>query len=265
MTLILSEVSKYGVVMVADSAITTIHTGMNLPSGNPIPKYVRFGAQKIIQVPNKPIGISFWGMGRIGEIPTDIWIDDFLKNKIDTTDDLETICTKLSDEVTNACFMAMQDCVGGFHVGSVVGINTQIPTPVLYHIHRGHAGDIPGSFKLYKDYPNGQGITVDTYRNNLEQGMRYFLRNGQHTAFAHLQGSLINHIYELNIKHNIKLPFPENLQTLERLNRMMVGIMCDLLAMSDQVASVARPISSLTIDLKGDVIFSSALNNVSYV
>ncbi|MBK7380300.1 MAG: hypothetical protein IPJ03_15155 [Ignavibacteriales bacterium] len=265
MTLILSEVSKHGVVMVADSAITTTHTGVNLPSGKPIPKYVRFGAQKVIQVPNEPIGISFWGMGRIGEIPTDIWINDFLTSRIDATDNLEDICNKLADEVNNACFMAKQNCEGGFHVGSVIDIDSVNPTPILYHIHRGHPENTPSKFQLYKDHPDGQGITIKEYRDNLENGMRYFLRNGQYTVFAHLQQNLIDHIYALNRNYNIKLPYPENLQTLERLNRMMVGIMCDFYALSDQVASVARPISSLIIDLKGNVTYSSALSDVSYV
>lgn len=265
MTLILTETSKFGVTMVADSAITITHNNtVKLPSGKNIPKYSRYGAQKIKRVPNKPIGISFWGMGSIGEIPTDIWMDDFLENRISDNDNLDTICIKLSDCVNKSMLKPNQYNVGGFHIGSVIRINTQPPLPVSYHIHRGHQGEAPGKFELHKDNPYERGLSIETYLQQLEQGILFNIINGKYEEFNHLYASIRNHIIEL-AKKGMYIPHPPCLISQEKLNRLIVGLMCDLYALSNKVASVARPISSLTIGLDGEVKFSSSLSDVSYV
>jgi len=264
MTLVLSEAFKYGIVMVADSAITTDITRLTLPSGKPVQTHVRTGAEKIRAVPNKPIGISAWGMGRIGEIPTDLWLDDFLGTKIHNSDNIETICNKLADAVNEDFFIHKQNDLGGFHVGAILGSTTEQPLPVLYHIHRGHEGEPPGKFQLYKDYPVDQGWSVETYQQHLDHGMSCYLRNGHHSKFAYLHASIVNYINDLASK-GVNIPSPNNLRSHERLNRLLVGVMCDIYSMSDKPASVARPISSLTIDLKGNLNYTSPLSDVSYV
>jgi len=266
MTLVLSSISKYGVVMVGDSAITTTHLTGTLPSGARVPDYVRFGAQKVKQIPDKPIGVSFWGMGRIGSIPTDIWIDDFFSHNVHTGDSLDDICNTLATQVNDAFGGSGQNDVGGFHIGSVLNLANQEPFPVLYHIHRGHPGQPPGRFALYKDYPYDQdGLSIDQYRRNLELGTIYSLRNGYHSAFAEVQERIFESIYALVARHDIQIPYPPSLQSQEKFHRLLVGLMCDLFAMSNRLASVARPISSLSIAINGTVTFSSALSNVSYV
>jgi hypothetical protein len=265
MTLVLSSVSKFGVVMVGDSAITTTHLNGTLPSGDPIPKYARFGAQKVKQVPNRPIGVSFWGMGRIGSIPTDIWLDDFFAHHVQAHHSLDEVCNILADQVNTAFGASGQNDVGGFHVGSIISNPNEQPLPVLYHIHRGHAGQPPGRFQLHKDFPFGQNFSVDQYRRNLELGTAYSLRNGYHSAFAEVQERIFESIYALVAHHDIQIPYPPELHSQERFSRLLVGLMCDLFAMSNRVASVGRPISSLTIDLNGSVTFSSALSNISTV
>jgi hypothetical protein len=72
----------------------------------------------------------------------------------------------------------------------------------------------------------------------------------------------VDSIYALAGRHDIQIPFPPGLPSQERFNRLLVGLMCDLFAMSNRVASVGRPISSLTIDLGGSVSFSSALSDL---
>jgi hypothetical protein len=263
MTLIVSEVSKFGVVMVADSAITTQQSDI-LPSGQQVPLYVRLGAAKVKQVPGKPIGTSFWGMGRIANIPTDIWLDDFFSNRIKPESTLEEICNILAEDVNESFFRHNQNDIGGFHIGSIISDTKNNTLPVLYHIHRGHEGQTPGKFELHKDYPNEHILKKENYYQNLKQGNRYFLRNGLHSAFANVQERIFQSIYALSQQNGINIPYPLSLKTLENLNRLIVGLLCDLIAISDNLEKVARPISSLTIDLKGNVTFTSALSNVSY-
>jgi hypothetical protein len=266
MTLILSEASRFGVVMVGDSAITsTPNKDLKLPSGSSVPEFIRLGAQKVKAVKNKPIGISFWGMGRIGNVPTDIWIDDFIDVKSKDINNLDEFCYTLADEVNKDFFKHMQDDVGGFHIGSILDINSDAPIPVLYHIHRGHPGEKPGKFNLYKDIPNSYGLEKKSFLENLMMGNTFFIRNGFHESFAKVQNRILDSILDLNRTEGLDIPYPPNLKSQEKFNRLLVGLMCDLFTMSNHIASVGRPISSLTIDLKGNVTFSSALSDVSYV
>jgi hypothetical protein len=263
MTLVLSEVSKFGVVMVADSAITTTHPEeQKLPSGEPIPKYVRLGSAKIKQVQGLPIGISFYGMGRIGGIPTDVWMDDFLSHNIKVEHTLDDICNILAKDINEAFFRNKQNDLGGFHVGAVLEPGTENAYPILYHIFR---GDQKEAFHLQKDNPDGRGFTPQQWRDHLQRGYAYYLRTGLHEPFAVLQQNIFESIYALGEKYEIQIPHPPGLSVHERFDRLQVGLMCDLVAMSNHTASVGRPISSLTISLNGHVTFSSALNDVSYV
>lgn len=263
MTLVLSEVSKFGIVMVADSAITTTHNQKDkLPSGDPIPKYVRLGSEKIKRVPNRPIGISFYGMGKIAGIPTDVWMNDFLNHKIKPEHTLDEICNTLTEDINEAFFMNMQNDLGGFHVGAILEPASQNAYPVLYHIFKERPDE---KFHLQKDNPDGRHFTIEEWREKLELGHAYYLRNGMYEQFAVLQEKIIETAHELNEKYGIQIPFPPSLIAHEKFDRLQVGLMCDLVAMSDRIASVGRPISSLTINLKGNVTFSSALGDVSYV
>jgi len=263
MTLVLSEVSKFGIVMVGDSAITTTHYKKDkLPSGDPIPEYVRLGSEKVKQVPNRPIGISFYGMGKIADLPTDVWMNDFLKNKIKAEHPLDDICNLLAENVNEAFAKRMQYDLGGFHVGAILEPGTENAYPVLYHVFRGNQKE---KFHLQKDNPDGRGFSAEQWRPHLELGTAYYLRNGLHEPFAVLQNRIFDWIYEVKGKYDIQVPHPQNLVSHERFDRLQVGLMCDFIAMSNHIASVGRPITSLTIDLRGNVAFSSALSDVSYV
>ena len=262
MTLVLSEVSKFGIVMVGDSAITTTHEENDrLPSGDHVPPYSRFGAQKVKQVPNLPIGISFYGMGRIAKIPTDLWMDDFFAHKVQQNSTLGEICNTLIENVNEAFFMNMQNDLGGFHVGAILHPGTDQAYPVLYNIFR---EDRQHPFRLQKDNPDGRGLTIEQYRQALNNGTAFYLRNGMHEAFSAVQNNIIDSIYQLVGRHDIQIPYPPGLAAHEKFNRLQVALMCDLISMSSKTASVGRPISSLTIDLNGRVTYSSALNNFSY-
>lgn len=78
MTLIITELSKYGIVMVADTAVTFTEI---LPNGSEF-HHVLNGAQKLQGIPYLRAGISVWGLGSIptqnGDLSTDVWINDFI-------------------------------------------------------------------------------------------------------------------------------------------------------------------------------------------
>ena len=70
MTLVMTEVSTYGVAMAADSAIT-------LPDGR-----VYIGAQKLLPVPILNAGLSIWGRGSVNRTAADTWLQDFIETDV---------------------------------------------------------------------------------------------------------------------------------------------------------------------------------------
>jgi hypothetical protein len=271
MTLIYSEVSKYGIIMVADSSITyTPKEKFELPSGKRYPTYIRLGAEKIKPVPNKPIAISFWGMGKIDEYQTDIWLDDFITTKISESDDLDTICNKLIKDANFNLNKEQEKHPGGFHIGGISNIKKLDPYPIIYHIHKGTEDESIHEFRLYKDWPDkGYNIpeynfkNLDEYKSALKNGNIYSIRNGMHQLFARSHEFLWASIRQINKDFNFEIPSPNNLESREKINRMILGFLCDLYSLSNQPASVGRPISSLTIDLKGEVKYTTALRDVT--
>ena len=108
MTLVVSEVSKFGIAMAADSAITTrYHSTFLLQSGKPAPPTVRTGAQEIVPISAINAVISVWGLGTIGtpvdqdvKIPIDKFLSDFAES-VNPRDELDEVGEKLA-KVVNA-------------------------------------------------------------------------------------------------------------------------------------------------------------------
>src|SRR5262245_35868665 len=78
MTLIISKLTPYGIVMVADSAETKSY---ELSRGKAT--RVRNGTKKVQTIPHLSAGISMWGLGEIPktDLPMDIWLSDFIKQR----------------------------------------------------------------------------------------------------------------------------------------------------------------------------------------
>jgi hypothetical protein len=81
MTLVLTEISKFGIAMAADSAVTCDDP---LPNGRVVNR-VLTGVKKLQVIPKIHAGISVWGEGDIEfedkSYPTDIWLEYFIENK----------------------------------------------------------------------------------------------------------------------------------------------------------------------------------------
>ena len=97
MTLVLTQLSRHGIAMAADSAVTS---NVPLPGGGTTHR-VLHGVQKLQMVMHIEAGISCWGMGMINGTPTDIWIRDFIQRYQATTPDLQIFTATLADELNN--------------------------------------------------------------------------------------------------------------------------------------------------------------------
>jgi hypothetical protein len=151
MTLIITEISEYGIAMVADSAETRMH---RLPSGSTIER-VLTGVRKLQTIDYLRAGISMWGLGSINiantEIPTDVWIEDFIARHDDITS-VEGFANELAHE--------LQQSVGGvqrpmgLHLAGYVDHNGQ-NLPAMYHIR-----NCDGKYNNYEVHDFVPGLQI---------------------------------------------------------------------------------------------------------
>jgi hypothetical protein len=87
MTLVVSEITKNGITMVGDSAVSFKHDGS---------MSYRNGASKIHYNPKVNIGCALWGNAMVGGRQLDMWINDFL-DYFDENHDIDDLAQKLSN------------------------------------------------------------------------------------------------------------------------------------------------------------------------
>jgi hypothetical protein len=100
MTLILTEISPWGIVMAADSAMSQ-KTGVN---GRQQELRVLMGVNKLRVIAKLKAGIAVWGQGLIElehehTVDTDIWFRDFIQTQEPNYDSLNKFATLLQDEL----------------------------------------------------------------------------------------------------------------------------------------------------------------------
>jgi hypothetical protein len=174
MTLIITELSEYGISMAADSAVTIISrnsSGVENIS-------VRNGVRKLQVIPYLSAGISVWGQGQIhtakGRQSTDTWLEHFINEHsgIGTIDDFAiALAERLQRQVG-----LTKDMIG-FHVAGYV-LKNERPLPVFYHV-RNVDGNYADGYK-FKPFTVGQ----DYPPSELPPGCAYTTRNGDYGDYA---------------------------------------------------------------------------------
>ncbi len=177
MTLVLTDVTKFGIAMVADSAITTT---ILFPSGKNI-KRVTTGAQKLQVIPYLNAGISFWGAGSIpamgdSRYPTDVWLQYFIERHADV-DSLATFADILSNELQRLPKQIREPT--GFHLAGYVQVDEEY-LPTVYHIR-----NVDGNFRGYDLH---DFVVGHDYPPNPIEEKSFFLRNGDYGVYALLSG-----------------------------------------------------------------------------
>lgn len=259
MTLIVSEVSKFGIAMAADSAITEIYpSSWVLASGVTAPSTVRTGAQKLLPIKAINAAISFWGFGTVGtpdnlnaRIPMDQFLSDFA-DSVGEDASLEDVGNQLADLVNSR--IRVGKVRGGFHLAGYTQESGKL-FPALYHIHTGHKPEGPhGSLKLYRDYPFGIGKNVDQWLREL-QTTPFYLRNGLYDTYAYFSYYLNKLMERLQQEKNFICPdysrFPTGLEARGRFLKLQIQTICEFYRLSNRLETIAMPISWITISPNG--------------
>ncbi len=181
MTLIITEISRLGIVMAADSAFT--------PHGGGQTKY----RPKVFASPKLRVGISLWG--NYLPQPPDVWVQNFLaKEEAAGCPDIHALAIRLRDELRAACPNApptpRNEGTVGFHVAGydLSGF------PLLYHVHNGYsqalaARKITVNPQLINANPDVDLATSKALLSSPNLAA-YLTRNGDYHLYALVSGTL---------------------------------------------------------------------------
>jgi hypothetical protein len=243
MTLIITELSKFGIVMVADSAVTLTEI---LPNGNQF-SHVLNGAQKLQAIPYLKAGISVWGLGNIptqnGNLSTDVWINDF-------TERHSQIVTL--SEFADCLVQELQESVGdyqspvGFHLAGFVNIENQ-NLPTFYHVR-----NVDGTFAHYDfhEFIVGQ----DYPPRALAENEMYITRNGDYGTYAVLATAVQRALPIIQNGIGINIPHP-SLQGRIAYHSAWIKFVSELYASSGLLRTIGGNISALGIYPDGQIIY----------
>lgn len=260
MTLIVTEASKFGIAMAADSAVTFNYPpNLTLSSGRRVPPTVRTGVQKIVPISSINAAVAAWGFGNVGtpqnkslQIPLDQFLFDFA-NRVDSHKSITSVGNELAEEINSR--IEIGKVRGGFHLAGYDKYDNKT-FPVIYHVHTGHDPAGPhGPLKLHQDFPYASGRTIDKWIEDLNNDIIFWLRNGQFRTYAYFSEYLNDLMQRLAAETGFLCPdltkFATPLEARARFLKLQISTICEFYRLSNHLETIAMPISWITISERG--------------
>lgn len=254
MSLVLTEVSCYGVTMAADSAVT-------FDDGR-----ILVGFQKLLPVPHINAGLSIWGLATINEIDADVWLQRFIEKEIVSNMRLWGMACKLANKL-NEEFNGVAPDRMGIHVGGF-DIKNGIRGPAFYHVHNGHyhlefkngcveeiAEEDPPirEFRAHEDHPPKSYTLSDGFP---------MTRNGDFSIFVLLFDNLLQTFRRIQEMTALTFPFPSNLDSRGEYLRFWINLTKEVYRLSNYRQRVLpEPVMSGDAHIGGPVIVLTISNN----
>jgi hypothetical protein len=215
MTLVLTEVSKRGIAMVTDSAISRLRRGR-------LETVDQQQWKKLFKVESIRAGISYWGS--IGYINSrfDDWLEQKIKNG--PYRDLPSLADYLATEMNKAVNNKPIPAPAGVHVAGFHRWSDGNRRPTFFHVHNGHGqigwgasitngkivltrptyqGEPRHCFARHNDFPN-EKKTVEENLGMLDTG--YLTRNGDYSAYIVISAAIGAACSYLNNFPNVSIP-----------------------------------------------------------
>jgi hypothetical protein len=247
MTLVVSEISKHGIVMIGDSAITYSNGG--------IPVGVGDGAAKVQYSEKANVGVAMWGNAVVQGNQMDTWVKDFIESNIDDNEGIESAGQRLTSGLRSELEkenMPWSELDFGIHLAGYIN-----DLPRLWHIHCGHSNEPPHEPRLYHDYPEDQTWTEAYYR------ALFFPPGGGGTASAHLRNgytphyallfsSMKDYVNSLRQQLGINLP-TDSLEGHLNFHKLLVRFVAGALVAAGEHPGVNDNLSSISFDQNGIV------------
>jgi hypothetical protein len=237
MTLVVSEVTGFGIVMVGDSAVT-VRTDDQ-------PR-IYTGAAKVQYSRDANVGFAMWGRACVGGQTQDTWLSQFIAS-IRTAEPLGVIAQRLADELNAELSREgrpWSELRRGIHIAGYVD-----RLPHLYHVHTGDPTLPQHELQVFKDFPYIHAEDLDAYRTRLETVGGYHLRNG----FYELFGTLFDAVYRYTeVLRPLGFTWPNgSLDHRVSLYRLLVRFVSDTLVADGRLPSVGGEIQALAFTERG--------------
>lgn len=245
MTLILTELSKRGVTMAADSAVTHTNTSSGFKSVCPN------ATIKLQKIPYLKAGISCWGMGTIESESTDEWLLGFIEKNNNLTT-LQSFAEKLAGQLNE---QVPKNISGegrlGFHLATFEMYNGE-RIPSFYHIHDGRSEvletrDIeitPNRFNANHDMPPKE------FTRLISKGREYITRNGDYYMYVEIFEKL-KELFCKYKKMGIQIPHSQNLADRAEYLIFQIRTVSEIYRLSNLIPGIGGGIHYLTINPDG--------------
>jgi len=244
MTLVVSDITRHGIVMVGDSAVTVMQNDEIVD--------IREEAAKVQYSPAANVGITMWGNGSIDGTSMDSWIAEFIEASITPGDDIEDIALRLAEQL-NADLSRMgkswNELRGGLHIA---GYKNDLPR--LWHIHTGPANEPQHELQLHLDFPELKGLNDIDFRVFLSQDEDTFpkychLRNGYIPHFAALFDSMMRYSRTLRALY-IRFP-QDSLEGRLTFYKLLVQFVAETLVAAGKHPGVNNVLSAIAFNQSG--------------
>ena len=251
MTLILTEITRFGIAMSADSAVTRHEP---LPGGQYVPK-VLLGIKKLQKIPKLQAGVSIWGQGRINDVRTDIWLENFIRTREDEYDTIGDFAILLQKELRmhipdiDVTVPANEWGTIGFHLAGFVEWEGEI-IPTFYHIHNGRSQALEerGIMINPKRINANHDLPPQLARELIEQGIVYTTHNGDYRIYVELFSFLRDFFRNLATRRRVIIPYSRSLKDRAEWLKFQIKTMADLYSFSNlPVSVIGGDIATLTI------------------
>ena len=212
MTLIITELSRLGIIMVGETAQTVTSMAPN----HTVQDRSFFGLVKVIPVPKLQAGLSYWGWAKVPpddqehETWLDWWLQDLIQRRAteyDTIEDLANLLeTQLRLVIPRMTEPELTECPDGnigVHLAGFIETDGN-RLPCFWHIHNGRSQRLPDK----QLDPHIINANYDIPSQRYDTGTA-ITRNGDIEAYIRFfDGHLQEYITEVQQEMGIIIPYP---------------------------------------------------------
>jgi hypothetical protein len=248
-TLVLTELSNFGIAMAADTALTV----RCLSADRRDIERVYYGAKKLLKILKINAGISWWGDASVNGIDTDTWLGDFIIAKEKEYNSLDEFAILLQDELRK--YVSPIDVnkyprgTRGFHLAGFVENNGQ-KQPAFYHIHNGESTATDKKIDAKIINANFDCPPIK-FLQHQQQKKTYITRNGDYEPYAVVSNMLKALVHEYLPAFKIQVPYPPSLEARTKYLRFQIKMMSELYKISDRIPCIGGEITTLAISSNG--------------
>jgi hypothetical protein len=244
-TLVLTELTPFGIAMAADSTVTFTDSEFGRCFARPN------AAEKLQAVPYLNAGVSCWGLGEIDGVSTDTWLSRFITEHAECKS-LTAFAQRLAGSLRESIgpSISRQPRLG-FHVAGFE-MHEGEPVPSFYHVHDGPSTTLAS-----------RGLTVDPSQVNANhdippeeflkrilKGGGWITRNGNYQLYGLMFGMLEDFFAQLATKA-IVIPHSQDLRDRAEYLVFQIRTVADVYRMSNLHPGIGGAIKFLTISPRG--------------